>query len=254
MPADAGQGQAGRGQNQIDQLVAPPVAARFAQAPGGKPAQGDGEQDDQQQAQPERGDGDACEGEQIDRVIAHGIGLHCRPNAERQPDTERQRQADAEQGQGVAQGRGQDVEHRFGEQAGKAEISLKRRPQPSRIAFDHRAVQSVDFAQLRDIGRGQLRIGGNHHVYGIAGHQADQGEHDKGHDRQDKDGLNQTFGDEAQHGPSLEQVRPRRNCPGVGCWTRNAKRAGGPGRLPRFASLREGAITSSRPSWLRLPS
>ena len=201
MAADAGDGDGGHRQHQMFKRIPQPLGADRAHAASRQDAQQHGEDDNEKERQPEGGHGNTGKSQQVDRVICFGVGPGGGPDAARQGDQQRQGETGAQQDHRISQGRNQHLEDRLGMQAGKTEIAAQRRPQPVGVAFDQRLIEAIQGPQAFSVFRGNLRIGADHQVDRIARHQPHQPVDDKGHDRQDDGGLDQSVEQVSGHVP-----------------------------------------------------
>jgi hypothetical protein len=96
-----------------------------------------------------------------------------------------------------------DLEHRPGEQAGIPQIPGQRRRQPGPITRDDGLVEAVQLAQALGVRRSQVRIGADHDVDRVAGHEPDQPIDQERHEQQDGSGFREALQQEAGHGPGI---------------------------------------------------
>ena len=173
--------------------------ARSWHAAGGEPSQLHGEEVDEHEAEPEAGECDAEVGEQGDQVVGPTAGLQGGQGAEGDGDEGRQREGCAGEDDGVGESGGDDVEHGAVLGAGEAEIALERGGGPVGVALADRGVDTVDLAEVGDAGGGDVGVGAEFEVQGVARHEADEGEDDDGHEGEDDGGREQPGGEEAGH-------------------------------------------------------
>ena len=163
----------------------------------GQPAEIDGEDDDQHEPQPEHGHRLAQERERHRPVIPEREPLDGGDDADRHPDEERE----DERAGGEQERRGQPLQDHL--ERGplgadrSAEVPGDRVPEKARVLHDEGLVEAERRTQVADLlGRGLFA---EHHRRRIPGREMEQREHHDGDEPQERDRLQRSPDEGAQH-------------------------------------------------------
>ena len=131
--------------------------------------------------------------------IQDAAGPRRGPDPGRHGDHQGKHEAGPHQQQRVGQALAKHFDRRHGVEPRVAEIALCRATEPAQPPLEQRPIEPLQRLEPGGIGRGQRRVGLQHQVDRVAGHEADQAVDDEGDEQQDERTLGQAPDEEGGH-------------------------------------------------------